>query len=213
VRQTVINRYILALDQGTTGTAALLFDQQGRVAGLADREIRQIYPQPGWVSHDPEEIYTSAVAVTEQVVREAGASFDEIAAIGITNQRETTLLWDRATGRAVADAVVWQCRRSAPLCEELRAGGHSELIQARTGLLVDAYFSATKLRWLLDNVPGVRARAEAGELAFGTVESWLLWRLSGGKLHLTDASNAARTLLYNIHERGPRIPMAPARSC
>ena len=195
------NQYILALDQGTTGTAALLFDQQGRVAGLADREIRQIYPRPGWVSHDPEEIYASAVAVAEQAVREAGVSFDQITAIGITNQRETTLLWDRATGQAVADAVVWQCRRSAPLCEELRAGGHGELIRARTGLLVDAYFSATKLRWLLDNVPGARARAEAGELAFGTVESWLLWRLSGGKLHLTDASNAARTLLYNIHER------------
>jgi glycerol kinase len=197
----VTEQYILALDQGTTGTAALLFDQQGRVAGLADREIRQIYPQPGWVSHDPEEIYASAVAVAEQAVREAGASFDQVAGIGITNQRETTLLWDRVTGRAVADAVVWQCRRSAPLCEELRAGGHSDLIRARTGLLVDAYFSATKLRWLLDNVPGARARAEAGELAFGTVESWLLWRLSGGKLHLTDASNAARTLLYNIHER------------
>jgi glycerol kinase len=197
----VTEQYILALDQGTTGTAALLFDQQGRVAGLADREIRQIYPQPGWVSHDPEEIYASAVAVGEQAVREAGASFDQVAAIGITNQRETTLLWDRATGRAVADAVVWQCRRSAPLCDELRAAGHSELIRARTGLLVDAYFSATKLRWLLDNVPGTRERAEAGELAFGTVESWLLWRLSGGRLHLTDASNAARTLLYNIHER------------
>jgi glycerol kinase len=197
----VTEQYILALDQGTTGTAALLFDRAGRVVGLADREIRQSYPRPGWVSHDPEEIYASAVAVAEQAVREAGASFADVGAIGITNQRETTVLWDRTTGRAVAEAVVWQCRRSAPLCEELRTGGHGELIRAKTGLVIDAYFSATKLRWLLDNVPGARARAEAGELAFGTVESWLLWRLSGGKLHLSDASNAARTMLYNIRER------------
>ena len=193
--------YVLAIDQGTTGTAALLFDRAGQVAGMADREIRQIYPQPGWVSHDPEEIFASAVAVAEEAVRSAGLGFEDVAAIGITNQRETTVLWDRASGRAVADAVVWQCRRSAPLCEALRAAGKEALIRAKTGLVIDAYFSGTKLRWLLDNVPDARQRAEAGELAFGTVESWLLWRLSGGRLHLTDAANASRTMLYNIRER------------
>src|SRR6266516_4490076 len=193
--------YILALDQGTTGTAALLFDREGRVAGAADREIRQIYPQPGWVSHDPEEIFRSAVASAEEAVGSAGLTFADVTAIGITNQRETTLLWERAGGRPVADAVVWQCRRSAPLCEALRAAGKTDLVREKTGLVIDAYFSATKLRWLLDNVPGARARAAAGELAFGTVESWLLWRLSGGRLHLTDAANASRTMLYNIRER------------
>jgi glycerol kinase len=197
----VAGRYVLALDQGTTGTAALLFDRQGRVAGAADREIRQIYPQPGWVSHDPEEIFQSALATAEAAVRAAGASFAEVAAIGITNQRETTLLWDRASGRPLADAIVWQCRRSAPLCDALRAAGHEPLVRERTGLVLDAYFSATKLRWLLDNLPGAQARAEAGELAFGTVETWLLWRLSGGRLHVTDAANAARTMLFDI-ERG-----------
>jgi glycerol kinase len=177
-----------------------VFDRQGRVVGAEDREIRQIYPRPGWVSHDPEEIFQSVVVTAEEAVRSAGLSFDDVAAIGITNQRETTVLWERASGRPLADAVVWQCRRSAPLCEELRAAGKAEMVRARTGLVVDAYFSATKLRWLLDNVPGARAQAEAGELAFGTVESWLLWRLSGGRLHLTDAANASRTMLYNIRE-------------
>ena len=193
--------YILAIDQGTTGTAALLFDREGRVVGAADREIRQIYPQPGWVSHDPQEIFQSAVASAEDAVGSAGLTFADVAAIGITNQRETTVLWERANGRPVADAVVWQCRRSAPLCEALLAAGKTDLVREKTGLVIDAYFSATKLRWLLDNVPGARARAEAGELAFGTVESWLLWRLSGGRLHLSDAANASRTMLYNIRER------------
>ena len=193
--------YILAIDQGTTGTAALLFDREGRVVGAADREIRQIYPQPGWVSHDPQEIFQSAVGSAEDAVGSAGLTFADVAAIGITNQRETTVLWERANGRPVADAVVWQCRRSAPLCEALRAAGKTDLVREKTGLVIDAYFSATKLRWLLDNVPGARARTEAGELAFGTVESWLLWRLSGGRLHLTDAANASRTMLYNIRER------------
>jgi glycerol kinase len=197
----VAEHYILALDQGTTGTAALLFDRHGQVAGAADREIRQIYPQPGWVSHDPEEIFQSAVATAQEAVRSAGLNFEQVAAIGISNQRETTLLWDRDSGRPLGHAVVWQCRRSAPLCEELREAGKTELVRAKTGLVIDAYFSATKLRWLLDNLPGAQVRAEAGELAFGTVESWLLWRLSGGRLHLTDAANASRTMLYNVRER------------
>jgi glycerol kinase len=195
------NRYVLAIDQGTTGTAALLFDRQGVVIGTADREIRQIYPQPGWVSHDPEEIFQSAVASAKEAVQAAGVSFAEVAAIGITNQRETALIWDRASGQPLGEAVVWQCRRTAPLCEELQAGGHEAAIRAKTGLVIDAYFSATKLRWLLDSVPGAQARAEAGELAAGTVETWLLWRLSGGRLHLTDAANASRTMLYNIRQR------------
>jgi glycerol kinase len=194
-------RYVLAIDQGTTGTAALLFDRDGTVAAMADSEIRQLYPQPGWVSHDPEEIFLSAIGTARLAVQAAGATFADVAAIGITNQRETTVLWDRATGQPVANAVVWQCRRSAALCEELRTAGHADLIRAKTGLVIDAYFSATKLRWLLDNVPDARRRAEAGELAFGTVESWLLWRLSGGRLHLTDAANASRTMLYNIRAR------------
>jgi glycerol kinase len=190
--------YVLALDQGTTGSAALLFDQQGGVAGLADREIEQLYPQPGWVGHDPEEMYQSVVAVARDALASAGASVDQVAAIGITNQRETTILWDRESGRPLAHAVVWQCRRSAPYCEALRAAGKAEWIRQRTGLVVDAYFSATKLRWLLDNLPGAQRRAEQGELAFGTVETWLLWRLSGGRLHLTDAANASRTMLFDL---------------
>lgn len=200
-RTRASRRFILAIDQGTTGTAALLFDRDGRVVGAADHEIRQLYPQPGWVSHDPEEIFQSALASAEEAVRAAGASFADVAAIGITNQRETTILWDRATGRPLADAVVWQCRRSAPICEALRAAGLEPLVRERTGLVIDAYFSATKLRWLLDTIPGAQARAERGELAFGTVESWLLWRLSGGRLHLTDAANASRTMLYDIHRQ------------
>ncbi len=191
-------RYILALDQGTTGSAALVFDRRGLPVADADYEIHQIYPRPGWVSHNPEEIYQSCLAVARRALDRADVGTDELAAIGITNQRETTVVWDRATGCPIGDAVVWQCRRSAPLCHELREHGLEPLVRARTGLLIDAYFSATKIRWLLDNVEGARARAEAGELAFGTVDSWLLWRLSGGREHLTDAANASRTMLFDV---------------
>ncbi len=192
-------RYILALDQGTTGSAALIFDHRGRPIASADAEIRQVYPQPGWVEHDPDEIFQSCLVVAKQALDRAGITGDDLAAIGITNQRETTLIWDRSTGRPIANAIVWQCRRSAPLCQQLREAGLEPTIRERTGLLIDAYFSATKLCWLLDHVPGARRRAESGELAFGTVDSWLLWKLTGGAVHSTDLSNASRTMLFDIH--------------
>ena len=191
--------YILALDQGTTGSGALLFDHDGRVVAVADREIRQIYPRPGWVEHDPMEIFHSIIDAAYEVLQTAGISAEQIAAIGITNQRETTVVWDRATGEPVYNAIVWQCRRTAELCEQLKQAGWDELIRQRTGLVLDAYFSGPKLRWILDHIPNGQARAEAGELAFGTVDSWLVWELSGGKAHITDYSNASRTMLFNIH--------------
>ena len=193
-------RFVLAIDQGTTGTAALLFDRAGRIVASADSEIQQIYPRPGWVEHDPIEIFQSTLEVVDRALQAAGVRRDQLAAIGITNQRETTVLWDRTSGRPVANAIVWQCRRSAPLCDELRASGREPEIRQRTGLLADAYFSGTKLRWLLDNVPQARSRADAGELAFGTIESWLIWKLSNGRLHISDAANASRTMLFNIRE-------------
>ncbi len=191
--------YVLALDQGTTSSRALLFDRDGQVRAAAQREFRQIFPQPGWVEHDPEEIWSSQRAVIDEVLARANVAPRAIAAIGITNQRETTLLWERATGIPIANAIVWQDRRTAPMCERLRADGVEPLVRAKTGLVLDPYFSATKIRWLLDTVPGARARAEEGALCFGTVDSWLAWKLSGGRLHVTDASNAARTALFNIH--------------
>jgi len=189
--------YVLALDQGTTSSRALVFDADGRVAALAQQEFRQIFPQPGWVEHDPEEIWTSQLAVA----REALAALPpgaEVAALGLTNQRETTLVWERETGRPVGPAIVWQDRRTADRCAELRGRGLEARIRATTGLVLDPYFSGTKLAWILDRVPGVRARAEAGELAFGTVDSWLIWRLTGGAVHATDPSNASRTLLFDL---------------
>lgn len=189
---------VLALDQGTTGSAALVFDVEGRVLASADREISQRYPEAGWVEHDPDEIYDSTVAVGREALAAAGLGAGGVAAIGITNQRETTVIWERATSRPIAPAVVWQSRASAAVCEELRARGLEPLIRERTGLVVDAYFSGTKIRWLLDRIPGAQARAEAGELCFGTIDSWLVWKLSGGRAHLTDATNASRTLLYDI---------------
>jgi glycerol kinase len=194
-------RYILALDQGTGGCAALVFDGRGQPIATADREIRQGYPQPAWVEHDPEEIYRTTLGVAREAMDAAGISGRDVAAIGITNQRETTLIWDRRSGQPIAPAIVWQDRRTAPLCQQLKQAGLEPIIRERTGLLIDAYFSATKIRWLLDNLPGARERAEAGELAFGTVDSWLLWKLSGGAVHVTDASNASRTMLFNIHDR------------
>jgi glycerol kinase len=190
---------ILALDQGTTSSRAILFDRAGQLRGVAQREFGQSFPQPGWVEHDPAEIWQSQLAVARQVLAEQHVDAADVAAIGIANQRETTLLWDRATGQPVHPAIVWQDRRTAGFCDGLRRSGHAELVQRKTGLVIDAYFSGSKLRWLLDHVPGARDRAERGELAFGTVDSWLLWNLTGGRLHATDATNASRTLLYDIH--------------
>ncbi len=194
-------KVILALDQGTTSSRAIVFDQRGEIVALAQKEFRQIFPQPGWVEHDADEIWTSQISVAHEALAIARLSAKDVAAIGIANQRETTLLWDRATGKPVANAIVWQDRRTALMCEQLSARGHADSIQQKTGLVIDAYFSATKLAWLLEHVPDCRRRAEAGELAFGTIDTWLAWKLSGGALHITDASNASRTMLFNI-ERG-----------
>jgi glycerol kinase len=192
-------RYILALDQGTTSSRAIVFDRTGTPRGAAQREFRQIYPQPGWVEHDATEIWATQERVLHDAVAAAGIRIADIAALGITNQRETTVLWDRKSGRPVANAIVWQDRRTADRCDALRAAGHGPLFAKRTGLVLDPYFSGTKLAWLLDHVPGARERAGRGELAFGTVDSWLVWNLTGGSDHVTDASNASRTLLFNIH--------------
>lgn len=191
--------YILALDQGTTSSRAILFDRAGQVVQLAQQEFAQSFPQPGWVEHDATEIWRSQLAMARHVLKKAAVSAADVDAIGITNQRETTVLWDRKSGEPVAPAIVWQDRRTAADCDALRAQGHLRTIQKKTGLVLDAYFSATKLRWLLDQVQGARARADRGELAFGTIDSWLIWNLTGGRRHVTDASNAARTLLFNIH--------------
>jgi glycerol kinase len=191
--------FILALDQGTTSSRAIVFDHAGTVCAVAQHEFRQIFPQPGWVEHDPTEIWATQSGVLHGALAKAGIGARDLAAIGITNQRETTVVWERATGRPVANAIVWQDRRTAGICDTLREAGHAPTITAKTGLVLDAYFSGTKLKWLLDNVPGARARAEAGELAFGTIDSWLVWQLTGGRVHVTDASNASRTMLYDIH--------------
>ena len=191
--------FIIALDQGTTSSRAIVFDHAGAVRGEAHREFRQIFPQPGWVEHDATEIWESQRAVLFNALVNAGTSARDIAALGITNQRETTLVWERATGRPIANAIVWQDRRTAPLCDDLRAAGHAPLFARKTGLVLDAYFSGTKLKWLLDNVAGARARAQRGELAFGTIDTWLVWQLTGGRVHCTDPSNASRTLLFDIH--------------
>jgi len=196
-----LSHYILSLDQGTTSSRAIILNHQGAIVAQAQREITQIYPQPGWVEHDPREILgTQRVAAREALAR-AGLAAAEIEAIGVTNQRETTVVWDRHTGEPICNAIVWQCRRTAPLCEELTAQGAADLIRARTGLVIDPYFSATKVRWILDHIAGAESRAQAGDLLFGTVDSWLIWHLTGGRAHVTDPSNASRTMLYNIHER------------
>jgi glycerol kinase len=191
--------YILALDQGTTSSRAIIFDHDGAVRASAQKEFRQIFPRPGWVEQDGIDIWSSQADVATEVLARAGLAPADIAAIGITNQRETTLVWDRRTGRPIHNAIVWQDRRTADVCNRLQSDGLAELFRSRTGLVLDAYFSGTKLAWLLDQVPGARSRAEAGELLFGTVDSWLLWNLTGGKEHRTDVSNASRTLLFNIH--------------
>ncbi len=191
--------YILVIDQGTTGSAALLFDEEGQIVSSADREICQIYPQPGWVEHDPQEIFRTSLAVTQEALQKAGVTTSQLRGMGITNQRETTVVWDRRTGEPVSNAVVWQCRRTASLCEELKEKGMCQPIQEKTGLVVDAYFSATKLRWILDNILDGQQRAQQGDLLFGTIDSWLVWNLTGGAVHITDYSNASRTMLFNIH--------------
>ena len=192
--------HILALDQGTSSSRSIVFDHAGRIVAVAQRELPQIYPQPGWVEHDPMEIWRGQLATAREVLAKAKLQPTDIHAIGITNQRETTLLWNRRTGQPVHHAIVWQDRRAEPLCATLRDDGMTDTIRDKTGLVIDAYFSATKLRWLLDNVPGAREQAERGELAFGTVDSWLMWQLTGGKVHVTDVSNASRTMLFNVHD-------------
>ena len=191
--------YVLALDQGTTSSRAILFDHDGSIRSIAQREFEQIFPQAGWVEHDPEEIWSSQISVAVEALSRGDVRPRDIAAIGITNQRETTVVWDRQTGRPIYNAIVWQDRRTAGLCDQLKSAGHEKLIQERTGLLIDSYFSATKIRWILDQVLDARRMAEAGRLAFGTIDSWLIWKLTSGKLHITDVSNASRTMLFNIH--------------
>jgi glycerol kinase len=192
-------RYILALDQGTTSSRAVLVGQDGRVHGLAQTPFRQIFPKPGWVEHDPVEIWSSQFGVAMEALAQADAKAESVAAIGITNQRETTILWDRKTGEPIHNAIVWQDRRTSGFCDRLREQGHEQTIQQKTGLVIDAYFSGSKIRWMLDNVPGAKERAARGELAFGTVDSWLIWKLTGGERHVTDVTNASRTMLFNLH--------------
>ena len=191
--------YLLALDQGTSSSRSIVFDREGHIVALAQQELTQIYPQPGWVEHDPREIWRSQLSTARDVLKKAKLDAKAIHAIGITNQRETTVLWNRKTGEPVHNAIVWQDRRAEPMCAQLRAEGMTDTIRDKTGLVIDAYFSGTKLRWLLDNVPGARSAADRGELAFGTVDSWLMWQLTGGKVHVTDVSNASRTMLFNVH--------------
>ena len=193
------SHYILALDQGTTSSRSMLFDHQGTIIGVAQKEFKQIFPQPGWVEHDAEEIWSTQYGTMAEALAKANITMKQIAGIGITNQRETTVVWERKTGKPVYNAIVWQDRRTAAYCDELKTANHAKTIQEKTGLIIDAYFSATKLKWILDNVSGAREKAENGELAFGTIDSWLTWKLSGGELHVTDVSNASRTMLFNIH--------------
>ncbi|MDR2702135.1 MAG: glycerol kinase GlpK [Spirochaetaceae bacterium] len=193
-------KYLVALDQGTTSSRSILFDKQGSIIQLAQKEFTQIFPKPGWVEHDPMEIWSSQLGVLAEVKARAGIHAEDVAAIGITNQRETTVVWEKSTGKPVYNAIVWQCRRTAEYCDSLKAGGFDKVIKEKTGLIVDAYFSGTKLRWILENVSGAREKAEKGELLFGTIDTWLVWNLTGGKIHVTDYSNASRTMLFNIHK-------------
>lgn len=194
-----MSKYILALDQGTTSSRAIIFDHNGSVVSIAQKEFKQIFPQPGWVEHDPNEIWSTQLGVAAEAISKAGLTTESIAAIGITNQRETTVVWERATGRPVYNAIVWQDRRTAAFCDELKAKGSDKLIREKTGLILDAYFSATKVKWILDNVEGAREKAGKGELCFGTIDTWLIWNLTKGQIHATDVSNASRTMLLNIH--------------
>lgn len=193
-------KYVMALDQGTTSSRAIIFDESGSIVSVANKEFTQIYPKPGWVEHDPMEIWGSQIGVAKEALEKAGISPEDLAAIGITNQRETTIVWDKNTGKPVYNAIVWQCRRTAPICDDLKSRGLAETIRKKTGLVVDAYFSGTKVKWILDNAEGAREKAEKGELLFGNVDTWLIWNLTGGKAHVTDYSNASRTMLFNIHK-------------
>jgi len=197
-RDCMSEKYVLALDQGTTSSRAILFDRDGRIAQVAQKEFTQLYPQPGWVEHDPEEIWASQFSVMAECIAKAGATTSDIAALGITNQRETTVVWERSTSKPIYPAIVWQDRRTASFCDQLKADGYEDMIKTKTGLVIDAYFSASKLKWILDNVSGARAKALKGELAFGTIDAWLSWKLTNGKVHVTDLSNASRTMLLNI---------------
>ena len=194
-----MQKYIMALDQGTTSSRCILFDKSGSICSMAQKEFTQIYPQAGWVEHNPREIWASQFAVAVEAMANIGADVSQLAGIGITNQRETTIVWDKETGEPIYNAIVWQCRRTAAFIDELKAQGHAERIQAKTGLVPDAYFSGSKIAWILDHVEGARERAQRGELLFGTVDSWLIWKLTKGKVHATDYTNASRTMLYNIH--------------
>ena len=194
-----MTKYIMALDSGTTSNRCILFDQAGSIRAMAQKEFTQIFPKPGWVEHDADEIFATQLEVARQALQNAGISAAEIAAIGITNQRETTIVWDKHTGRPVYNAIVWQCRRTADYCDRLTRDGWVDTIRSKTGLVIDPYFSGTKVRWILENVPGAREKAEKGDLLFGTVETWLIWKLTGGRIHVTDYSNASRTMLFNIH--------------
>jgi glycerol kinase len=194
-----MNQYILSFDQGTTSSRAIIFDKKGAIVSVAQKEFTQIFPKPGWVEHDANEIWSTQLGVAAEAITKAGLTVQQIAGIGITNQRETTVVWDKRTGQPIHHAIVWQDRRTASTCDELKASGKDRLIQQKTGLVVDAYFSGTKIKWILDHVSGARARAEKGELCFGTIDSWLLWKLTNGQVHATDVSNASRTMLFNIH--------------
>lgn len=194
-----MQKYILALDQGTTSSRSIVFDHSGNIISTAQKEFKQIFPQPGWVEHDAEEIWSTQMGTFAESVAKAGITMKDLSGIGITNQRETTVVWERSTSKPVYHAIVWQDRRTASFCDELKAAGLSKIIQEKTGLIIDAYFSATKLKWILDNVPGARGKAEKGNLAFGTIDTWLTWKLTGGNVHVTDVSNASRTMLMNIH--------------
>ena len=194
-----MGKYIMALDAGTTSNRCILFDKEGNICSMAQKEFTQIFPQPGWVEHDADEIFSTMLEVARQAMQNIGAVPGDVSAIGITNQRETTIVWDKTTGRPIGNAIVWQCRRTAPYCDKLRQDGLTELIRNKTGLVIDPYFSGTKIRWLLENVPGARESANKGELLFGTVETWLIWKLTAGKVHVSDYSNASRTMLLNIH--------------
>ena len=194
-----MKKYILSFDQGTTSSRAILFDKAGAIIATAQQEFTQIFPQSGWVEHDAMEIWGTQSGVARQVLEETGTRPDEVAAIGITNQRETTVVWDKNTGKPVYNAIVWQCRRTAAICDELKAKGWTERIRDKTGLIIDAYFSGTKIKWILDTVPGAQERAERGELLFGNIDTWLIWNLTRGKVHVTDYSNASRTMLFNIN--------------
>ena len=193
-------KYIVALDQGTTSSRAIVFDHEQNIVAVGQKEFKQIYPQPGWVEHDPMEIWATQYGVLQEALIKAGITLADVAGIGITNQRETTIVWEKETGKPIYNAIVWQCRRTADLCDRLKEEGWAEYIQETTGLVIDAYFSATKISWILDHVPGARERAEKGELLFGTVDTWLLWKLTGGVVHVTDYTNASRTMLYNIRD-------------